>query len=177
MLADSFRFQKPTNAKPETVSGYSTAPADMKMKVLALFALLLASGCGTKLSTLDRPEWIQPIQAIELAAAAAPDGVPGVFQFQVQGTGTKDNFSYLNSEIDYRDQRCLTIEITPRAARELEIKFGAPPIVAFKGKKILVRGVATRVKIVFISDGKPTDKYYYQTHVKVNDPEQIQLQQ
>ena len=148
----------------------------MKMKELVLSFALLVSGCATTSSTPSQSQWIQPIQAVQLAAAAAPDGVPGVFALQVQGTGTKDNFTYLNSELDYRDQRSLTIEITHGAARQLETRLGAPPIVALKGKRILVRGVATRTKIVFIADDAPTDKYYYQTHVRVTAPEQIELQ-
>jgi hypothetical protein len=114
---------------------------------------------------------------VQLAAAAAPDGVRGVFALQVQGTGTQDGFAYLNSEIDYRDQRSLTIAITSSAAQQLEAKLGAPAIVALKGKRILVKGTATRTRIDFTTGGKPTGKYYYQTHVRVADPEQIQLQQ
>ena len=145
----------------------------MKRLVLA-FTLVLASGCATTSST--GTQWIQPVEAVQLAATAAPDGVPGLFALQVKNTGTQDNFTYLNSEIDYRDQRSLTIEITPIAARQLETKFGAPPMVALKGKSILVRGVAKRTKIVSIANGKSTDKYYYQTHVRVTGTEQIELQ-
>lgn len=95
----------------------------------------------------------------------------------MQATGSQDNFTYLNSELDYRDQRNLTIAISPGAARQLEAQLGAPPTVALKGKRILVNGVAVRTKIVFLADGKPTDKYYYQTHVRVTDATQIELLQ
>ena len=148
----------------------------MKGLVLSL-ALLLTSGCATTPSTHGQSQWVQPVQAVQLAAAAAPDGVPGVFALQVQGTGTQDGFTYLNSELDYRDQRSLTIAITSSAAKQLETKLGAPAIIALKGKRILVKGIATRTKIDFTTDGRPTGKYYYQTHVRVTDPEQIQVQQ
>jgi len=147
----------------------------VKIKALALsFVLLIASGCATT-STLGQSQWIQPAQAVQLAAEAAPNGVSGVFALRVQATGTQDDFTYLNSELDYRDQRNLTIAIAPTAARQLETQLGANPLVALKGKRILVNGVATRAKIVFLSDGKPTDKYYYQTHVRVTDPKQIAI--
>lgn len=148
----------------------------MKIKVFILsLSLLVASGCATN-STLRQSQWIQPVQAVLLAAEAAPGGVKGVFALQVQATGTQDNFTYLNSELDYRDQRNLTIAVTPAAARKLETQLGADPLVALKGKRILVRGVAARTRIVFVSDGRPTDKYYYQTHVRVTDPKQITFQ-
>jgi hypothetical protein len=147
----------------------------VKKGLVVSFALLLASGCATTSST--NSQWIQPVQAVQLAAAAAPDGVPGVFALQVQATGTQDGFTYLNSELDYRDQRCLTVAITPDAAQQLEAKLGGPAIIALKGKLILVKGTAARTRVDFITDGKPTGKYYYQTHVRVTDPGQIQIRQ
>ncbi|MGY1531546.1 hypothetical protein [Luteimonas sp. A649] len=88
----------------------------------------------------------------------------------------QSNYTYLNSELDYRDQRNLSIEITTFAARELEAQLGAHPLAALKGKRILVQGAAIRTKIVFFADGRPTDKYYYQTHVRVSDARQITIQ-
>ena len=117
------------------------------------------------------------MQAVQLAAEAAPDGVSGVFALQVKGTGTQDGFTYLNSELDYRDQRCLTIAISPGVAKQLETRFGAPVIVALKGRRILVDGIAARTRVDFITDDRPTGKYYYQTHVRVTNPEQIRIQQ
>lgn len=116
------------------------------------------------------------MQAVQLAAAAAPRAVPGVFALQVQATGTRDN-TYLNSERDYRDQRNLTTAITPEAARQLQDRLGANPVVALKGKRILVRGAAVRTTIVFVAGGKPTDTYYFQTHVNVTESSQIEVQE
>ena len=56
---------------------------------------------------------------------------------------------YLNSETDYRDQRNLTIAITPAAAGALAARLGAPPAVALEGRRIVVVGVAGLVKFVF----------------------------
>jgi len=52
---------------------------------------------------------------------------------------------------------------------------GEHPSVALKGKDILVRGKAVRTTIRLIADGRVSDKYYYQTHVNVTDPAQINV--
>lgn len=82
---------------------------------------------------------------------------------------------HLNSEDDYRDQRNLSIVLEYTAVQELAAQLGAPPEIALKGKQILVSGTARRVKIVFVADGKPTDKYYFQTHVVVTRASQIRV--
>ncbi len=148
----------------------------MKLKgiVLSLF-MGLTAGCATTQPNDPASSWIKPVQAVQLAADAAPDGVPGTFAMRVQATGTQSGFIYLNSELDYRDQRNLTISVTADAARKLQDQLGASAMIALKGKDILVTGAATRVKIVFYADGKLTDKYYYQTHVRVSDPKQIRV--
>lgn len=118
---------------------------------------------------------ITPRRAIELAADAAPDGAPGVFDLVVKATGQQNDMFYLNSEQDYRDQRNLTIDIPPRVDLVLVAKYGAlGPF--FMGKHLHVTGVARRVKIWFLNnDGTRSQKYYYQTHVLVQDPSQIQI--
>jgi hypothetical protein len=143
---------------------------------LALIALtVLTGGCAG----LDQSGYaagvLTPPQAVMAAANAAPAGVPGTFWLIVRGAGTQGGRFYLNSEADYRDQRNLTIDIDPQAARALEVRYGDNPLRFFAGKPIVVRGSARRVKIYFLSDGRPTDKYYYQTHVGVTYPDQIRL--
>lgn len=149
----------------------------MKLRGLILaFILALTGGCATTSSVSSQSQWIVPPQAIQLAAEAAPRGVPGVFALYVKATGTQNDFIYLNSELDYRDQRCLTIAIHPSTSKQLEAMLGASPLIAFKGKNILVKGAAIRTKIgFFLPDGKRTDEYYYQTHVNVTDPRQIEI--
>lgn len=93
----------------------------------------------------------------------------------VRATGRERGRVYLNSERDYRDQRNLTISIDPATSKALERRLGSRPDDFFKGKLIEVRGAAERVRIGFFEDGKPTGLYYYQTHVRVRDPNQIIL--
>lgn len=152
----------------------TTALHMIRSSVLFGLALAMAACAGTGPAAEDA-RWLQPAQAIQLAADAAPRGVTGTFVLQVRGTGSDDGRVYLNSETDYRDQRNLTIAITPAAAGALTARLGAPPAAALAGQRIVVDGVATRVRIDFTVDGHPSGKYYYQTQVQVTDAAQIRV--
>jgi len=143
-----------------------------------LFAVCLASfalaGCSTLSGRLTYPSGaILPPEAIQRAAAAAPKPIHGLFYIYVRTTGRERGQIYLNSENDYRDQRNITVVIRPEAVQPLEASLGKSVDAAFTGKSLLVRGAAYRVKVNFYSNGKPTDKYYYQTHVIVSRADQI----
>lgn len=70
----------------------------------------------------------------------------------------------------------LSSRIYPEAASKLQERVGGDPIQRLYDKAILVKGAAVRTKILLLDDaGKPTGKYYYQTHVIVRDDEQISL--
>ena len=140
---------------------------------LTLFALLPLGVCPAAPASPD--ELISPVQAIYSAAKVTPNGVKARFGLLVQASGHQDGNVYLNSELDYRDQRCLTVAIAPRAVRELKAKYTLDPAVFFKGKRVAVDGVARRVTIFIGVNGRKTDKFYYQTHVVVNSAEQIHL--
>ncbi len=108
-----------------------------------------------------------------MLAAEKPEGVTGTFEFIVRGSGRQDERYFLNSEVDYRDQRCLTLVLTSDAYRTLSARLGDDAASILNGKKILVNGTARKTRIDFISMGRVTDKYYYQTHVAVGDAGQI----
>jgi hypothetical protein len=116
---------------------------------------------------------IEAFDAIQLAAAAAPEVVPGTFSLTIQATGTDKHALYLNSEADYRDQRCLTIEIPKAAIPALQAKFGKDLEDYFQGKHLLVSGAAERVTVYFVLHHRVTKTYYYQTHILVESPEQL----
>lgn len=138
-----------------------------------VIALLLASIVGCS-STPNNPKgWIEPAEAVRAANANPGSGIRGTFVITVRAIGRQDGRTYLNSELDYRDQRCLTVEMTDAVASKLEEQIGAP-IQSLKDQRILVAGQARRVKIVFRNDqGADSGYYYYQTHVSVTDPAQI----
>ena len=139
----------------------------------AAIALILASTLAACAAVSDASH-ITPEQAVLQAAAAAPRYVAGVFEMEVKTTGTQNGVVYLNSEADYRDQRNLTIAISPQAVSRFSAS-GIDPLQAFTGKRVLVKGAASRVTIFMFMDNKKSDKYYYQTHVAVLDPQQITL--
>jgi tetratricopeptide (TPR) repeat protein len=121
-----------------------------------------------------RASLVPPLAAVLLAAQAEGDGVPGVFALQVAATGHDDGEQFLDSEADYRDQRNLTVRYTADAVAAFRGKHGQDPETALKGRQVTVVGFARRVRIDFTHDGKPTGKYYYQTHVVVTDPAQVE---
>lgn len=144
----------------------------------AALALVIAC-CGAMLSacaTAPSPGAaapLNPMQAVMRAAEAAPRGVDGVFELEVRGSGRDAFFSFLNSEADYRDQRCLTIVLSPAATAALRARLGGDPVEVLRGRHIVVTGTARRERIDFTANGMPTGKYYYQTHVRVSDAAQI----
>lgn len=147
--------------------------------ILALLSAVL-SGCAAAPSPGARGDAavaapFTPMQAVMMAAEAAPKGVDGVFELEVRGSGRDRFASYLNSEADYRDQRNLTIALSPAATQGLRGRLGADPVDALRGRRILVTGTARRVRVDFLGNGVPTGKYYYQTHVVVDDAAQIEL--
>lgn len=112
--------------------------------------------------------------AILLAHAAAPKGIDGRFEITVRGTGLVDGTVYLNSEIDYRARNCLTVRIPPVVAAEFRKKYGGPPEVALKGKRLRLAGEAHRITIDLTRGGMKTGHHYYQTHIRLLDLRQIE---
>ena len=118
---------------------------------------------------------LSPVEAVTYATYLAPRAaVAAEFELEIKGVGSQDRRFFLNSEADYRDRNCLTLVLSPPAAKALA---GSADVAAlekrFKGKRITVEGLARRVRIDFTENGKPTGKYYYQVHVTVMDARQI----
>jgi hypothetical protein len=139
----------------------------MRFTIIIITACTLFVGCA---NPRQSSSGISPAQAV-LAAAERP--ISGTFVLEVRGTGRQDEWLYLNSEADYRDQRCLTIAIPKEVAADLQVKMAGDPESILKGKKIRVSGTARRVTIWFYSNGMKSDKYYFQTQVRVSDASQI----
>ncbi len=148
----------------------------MRHATLIAAILLLPLALGGCASVPDgSSQWIAPSDAVQLAAAAAPRAVRGQFHLRVQNTGSQNGNVYLNSERDYRDQRNLTVTLTPHAIEQYTRLTGQDPLQAFRNQDIVVSGAAARVRIGFFIDGKPSDKYYYQTQLVVDDTSQIRV--
>lgn len=145
------------------------------MRVSIVCGLLALAGCqtGSPRSVQSGPHVIAPAAAVLAAADAAPRGYPGRFGFVVVETAMVGPRLFLNSYNDYRDQRNLSVAIEPAAIAQLRRKLGAEPVTALKNRAIEVDGVARRTRIDFTVGGRPTGKYYYQTHVTVSDASQL----
>ena len=122
----------------------------------------------------DSPGVMDAVAAIA-AAAASEDGVSGAFRLLVRSTGEEPDTLWLCSEADYRDPRCLSIAVRGRARDSLLAQYGARFGDAFTGRTVVVHGVARKQRIDFISGGRPTGHYYFQTHVDVDDPAQLAM--
>lgn len=152
----------------------------VSIRLLALASLV---GCSAPPSTTSRsvsvitPEVARPdITPEEAVSGATERALSGTFVLAVRGTGRRDERLYLNSELDYRDRKCLTISIPDRIAEQLAAQLGGDPAIVLRGKTIRVTGTAAQVKIIFVgSDGNPTGAFYYQTHVRVTNLAQIDL--
>ncbi|MGB3722145.1 MAG: hypothetical protein WA979_04915 [Pacificimonas sp.] len=134
-----------------------------------LFSAILAGACAGPSARDTSSLRIHAEQAVMNAAAVAPEGVNGIFEIAVRGTGRSGGRLFLNSERDYRDPRALNIAIAPAIEQQLEARFGRPPATHLEGKTIAVRGTAKRVRIEFTQNGRRSGKYYYQTHVVLEE--------
>ena len=144
----------------------------MRLSVLAASTLcFVAGGCATS-APLYGSLRLSPEQAV-MNAAASPQGTSGIFEMPVRAAGRADGQLYLNSELDYRDPRNLSIDIAPAIEAVLTLRFGANPETYLIGKTIAVRGVARKTRINFTFDGRPTGKYYFQTHLRLRRAEDL----
>lgn len=115
-----------------------------------------------------------PVLAVLAAADSAPYGYGGIFAVEVKGAATIDGSVYLNSEPDYRDQRCLTVQFSSEAATIYRKRLGTDPEQDLKGRTLLAAGFARRVRIDFKNALRmPTGAFRYRTHVLVSDPAQV----
>ena len=143
----------------------------MKHRFFSVALALVLAGCAAPASE-SSGSTILPAQ-VQLAAAAAPDAIRGVFDVKIRSIGEKHGVVYLNSELDYRDQRNLAIALTPDMAKHLADEAGAKGYDGLDGRHLLVTGAAKRVAVYFYADNRKTDKYYFQTHVNVKNDRQV----
>ena len=142
------------------------------MKYALLLLMLLLVGCATTTQTVNTSD---TMRIIEAAAEAAPQGVSGEFELFIQASGRDAGVLYLNTEKDYRDPRNVSIAIHPAVAQSLEQQFEQSPDEFFLNKTVRVRGEAKTVQIFFSAYGRQSRQYYFQTHVGVTRPEQIEV--
>ena len=131
-----------------------------------IFAILVVSVLA---ASAVAAEPITPYEAVKQAAGKPVAGVTGVFEVHVQSSDEQHGYVLLNSEFNMRDERNLTITLSPDVAFQLEHQLGGNPRYALKGKHLLVTGVARQVT-THRSRGQRN-----QTVVAVTDAAQIRI--
>jgi hypothetical protein len=141
------------------------------MRIFSILTLTLALAACAPIQSAGVLEASEAVIAVKDAPSA---GVRGQFVLTVKAIGSTDESTFFNSELDYRDQTNLTVAMSKQMAQEVEKRLNVP-LMEFKNRRIVVSGVAKRVQIIFLKNGQPTGKYYYQTHVTVDQPTQLEF--
>lgn len=139
----------------------------------------MLTGCSVTTTETTSGEFVSTSDTMEIirkAAASAPEGVRGEYVLSIKAAGKQGNVVYLNTELDYRDQRNVTVALHPNIIPQLEAKYSVSAEALFIGKTIRVQGDAQRVRIDFIdAQLKPSGKYYFQTHIRISNATQINI--
>ena len=143
----------------------------MKRLGLIFLSTFLLSDCSYLESSGD--VFISPLNAIQLTSESESNSQIGEFQMQVKSIDNFQRMTFLNSELDSKDQRNLTIAIRPRAVQQLTKKYGDKLQEQLLNSEIKVSGEAKRQKIWVLHRNLNTGQYYYQTKVFVKSADQI----
>ena len=124
-----------------------------------------AGQAGT--SAAATPVRLTPEQAV-INAAESEAGVTGVFEMVIRATGRAQGNLHLNTQLDYRDPRNLSIVIPAEIEEALAARLGQPVEQAVLNSAIAVRGTARKTRIDFLDpSSRPTGRYYFQTHLRL----------
>lgn len=145
------------------------------MKYLVLISILFLSGCSSTPKEAADLGITPVMNLIAQTEEQAPSSVKGTFELSIKGAGRQQGVVYLNTEHDYRDRRNISVAIHPNVIKAFTSRYGTSPDEYFIDKTIEVTGKSKRVTIYFISNGKKTDKYYFQTHIRVTSVDQIKV--
>jgi hypothetical protein len=145
------------------------------MKYFLLLLILVLSACTATPEVTSKSSSTDVMRLIEKTAVNAPKGVKGTFQFSIQASGIERKVAYLNTELDYRDRRNITVALHPKTIVAFTKKYGSSPEAYFINKNIEVTGEAKQIKIWFGFNGKRSQKYYFQTHIRVKSISQIKV--
>src|SRR4051794_1183846 len=107
---------------------------DLPVRVFAFVACLsLAAAADVASAAPVTTGTILPAEAVKAAAADSSFGKRGSFAMLVRATGKSHGHVYLNSEVDYRNPRNLSINIGIQTVKQLARQLGSPPDEFYKG--------------------------------------------
>lgn len=134
-----------------------------------------ASVAPVAVAPINLPGLVTPAVAVDAASKNPKGGVRGAFVFVVKTVGFKHRRAFLDSASNYRYHDNLAIVMNRRVAKEVAERLNTS-LMNLEGKRVVVRGVAKRVRIYMVGPhGRRTGRYYYQTHVRVDSPDQIRF--
>ncbi|WP_019028078.1 hypothetical protein [Colwellia piezophila] len=147
------------------------------MKYLIFVAAFILSGCNAtpnpNPNSQAKPTDI--VQLIEKTKRRYPEPVRGTFQIPIKASGFINGVVYLNSDVDYRDPKNITVVLLPSTVESFAKAYHSPADAFFIDKTIQVTGKVVRVRKYLYINNKRTRKYYYQTHIHVSSLEQVKL--
>jgi len=121
------------------------------------------------------PCCISPEEAVMRAASTAPAAFLAKTAFTVRAQGQDHGLVFLNSELDYRDPRNISLVLSPRVQAQLRYRDGDDFARRLVGRNIMAIAAFKRVRIDFTVDGRPSGKYYYQTHARIRDIDDLRI--
>ena len=134
------------------------------MRLVVLVLVLMLAGCSVTRNQPSTGQFVSASDTMDIirnAAESAPKGVKGEYLLSIKGTGKQGPVVYLNTELDYRDQRNVTVALHPNIIPQLKSQYGVTPEAFFTGKTILVKWHAQRVRIDFLDAKQKTSEKYY----------------
>lgn len=100
------------------------------MKTVLISLVLFLVGCSSTNITANSNRalaYSDTMEMIRMAAESAPKGVEGEYTLKIEASGRQRGVLYLNTELDYRDQRNITVSIKPEVAVQLSQQYGQDP--------------------------------------------------
>lgn len=116
---------------------------------------------------------LEPPAAIALAQEAPAKGRSGRFAMTVRAAEKTAHATFLNSTEDYRRPDNMTFSLSPRVARVLQERLGAPPEIYLIGKRVIVEGRIQRRPVVNLRYGKVHSFNRFQHTVEIDATRQI----
>ena len=145
------------------------------MKYILLLIVFMLTACNSTSEVSHQVNKTNIIQLIEKAKKRFPDGVTGTFQLPIKASGNVGGTVYLNSDLNYKNQRNISVVLPINTIKAFTKHYGEPPETYFIGKTIAVTGTVKRVKIYLYKNGKRSKKYFFQTHIKINKLNKINV--
>ena len=140
-------------------------------KIYFIVLLAFLTACTTTDNSSRHKSGLTARDAIELSENMAPKSVPGLFSLTVKASGRINGIIYLNTELDYRDRRNVSIVLLPEYQKAFIDEYGVEADILLMNKNIMVNSAAQQRKITFTTN----DKYYFQTHIPVKNMKQIRF--